>query len=281
MPGIDILRLLSVSAIVWFHAKGPCSEYFGFRLPTVALITCFVHARGSRWRPEGLLIPWVFWAIVYGAVLAYRVSKAGRVVMPPWYILVLAGPGPVLWYAPFALLSGFLAFRFARAARWQLLLGMALALLASHALHRLPRPGPSWSMVLPALPAGILLARRDAGWIDVAATAVVALVFGGLASATPVGGGEAAPVAATIGMAGTAEIGPLYLIASILVFLMSRWRGRRVKWLPLFGRGVYWGHMVVILVLYKIDQMTPWTALAGAFVLAALLVSNPWTKKLV
>src|SRR5215213_3255557 len=75
LAGLEILRVLAVAATVWFHARGPgaaamvgrlvCLLLMSVALPTYRppkkSFSSFVTGRARR-----LLIPWVFWCVVYG-----------------------------------------------------------------------------------------------------------------------------------------------------------------------------------------------------------------------
>ncbi|BDG04642.1 hypothetical protein [Anaeromyxobacter oryzae] len=253
MPGIDLLRLLAVAAIAWFHAGGPFSEYLGFRLPAVALVTSLVVSRSARWAPRRVLVPWAIWYAVYLAALLFRLREQswGGAAELRWHQLLLSGPAPHLWYAPFALMAGWLVTRFASAATGWILGAVALASAVAVAMRGLPYPGPQWGMVLPAIPAGMLLARKDAPrW------ALLALV------------------AAT-----TAALGLRYAIAVALVLGVSRWEGPRLRRLAEVGRGVYWSHVLVILLLHKLGTSNPVVALAGAGAAALGLSATPWGRR--
>jgi hypothetical protein len=253
LPGIDLLRLFAVCAIAWFHAGGPLSEYLGFRLPTVALVTSLVLSRSARWRPRGVLVPWAIWYAVYLAALLVRVAGSGSAVDPDlrWYHVVLSGPAPHLWYAPFALMTGHLVQRFAGAATIPLLAGVAATSLAAVGLKDLSYPGPQWGMVLPAIPGGMLMARKE--------TPRAALL---------------ALAAMTIG-----ALGMRYGIAIALVYLVSRWEGPRFGRLSEIGRGVYWGHVLVILFLHKLGLANPALAVLGSGAAALALSRTPWGRR--
>ncbi len=245
MPGIDLLRMLAVAAIVWFHAEGPYSEYLGFRLPTVALVTSLVVSRSPRWSPRRVLVPWAIWYVVYLAALLFRLrgDPWGSAPELRWQQLLLSGPAPHLWYAPYALVAGWLARRCASAATAWIVAAVALASVAASAVRALPQPGSQWAMVLPAIPAGLLIGRRDAPRWALLATAAMT----------------------------TVALGPRYAVAVALVVAVSRWTGPRLRRVADLGRGMYWSHMLVILALHKLGAATPAAALAGTAVTALAL----------
>lgn len=259
LPGLDLLRLLAVAAIAWFHAGGPGSQYLSFRLPAVALITGTVLTRSQRWRPKGVLIPWAFWFAVYAAVTLFRMARGHSPEGFNSISLVLGGPAPHLWYAPFALLAGFLAYRFkklplgyvAAAAVVVMMLPLALRLLAVEKF-----PIPQWGVVLPAIPLGMLFARSDGVPKHVAILATVAFMAIALLA-----------------------IGPRYAVAIALIWLTIQWKGPRYTDLATFGRGVYWSHPFVQTVLWKLGYATPAIVLIATGCFSFALMKIPLTRK--
>jgi hypothetical protein len=253
LPGIDLLRLFAVLAIVWFHAGGPHSEYLSFRLPTVALVTSFVLSRAPRWSPRRVLVAWGIWFALYLVATLYRTRGVPWSSIPelrPWQ-LALSGPAPHLWYAPFAVLAGWVVHRHATASPRAILAAAIFTSAGVKMLSTAPAPAPQWGMVLPAIPIGMLLAHREApAWMLAVAAASSALA-----------------------------VGPRYAVAIGLVLLASRWEGQRLRRLSELGRGVYWSHVLVVLALHKVGVTSPWLALLGAAAVASGLSLSPWGRK--
>lgn len=111
-PGLDLLRFVSVVAIVWFHARAPWGSLAYSGLPALLLISLIlpmVRDRGqplglvTKRRAERLLSPWVFWSLFYGAYFAQNAIRRGD----PFYAdfeswMIVTGPMVHLWYLPFA-----------------------------------------------------------------------------------------------------------------------------------------------------------------------------------
>jgi fucose 4-O-acetylase-like acetyltransferase len=105
-PTIEFLRILGALGIVWYHARGPGYEaaYAGLVLFLIMSVYLAgpVPAGGlpvAR-RARRLLLPWLLWQLVYGAVnLATH-----QPLLPTEHGLlagVLAGASIHLWYLPF------------------------------------------------------------------------------------------------------------------------------------------------------------------------------------
>ncbi len=254
LPALDVLRFLSVCLIVWFHAGGAQSELFTFRLPAIALITALVQSRSTRWHPRSVLLPWLFWYGVYLALLLCRVAVHGVSAVRPGLSLYnpLAGPEYHLWYGPFALLAGIVAQRFRNTASSVLLAAAGIAFGAAFLLRGAPGSFPlqQWIRVLPAIAAGMLLARNPSPAI----------------------------VLALIGM-GTLGLGVQYAIAIPLVWAASQWTGERLKSLATFSRAVYWSHLLVAFALFRLHADKPIVSLLAAFGASGVLMLTSWTRR--
>jgi hypothetical protein len=260
LPAIDVLRFVSVCAIVWFHVDGG-GRLFTFRLPAIALITCFVQSRSRFWRPGGVLIPWLFWYGCYLALFAGRYVLKGPMVADGLQLMAqgswwnpLVGPAWHLWYGPFALAAALVVHRWRLASHGAVLGAAAVSFAISYLLVEAPFPYNRWAQVLPAMSVGMLLARGCAS--SVAGMALLA-AMGGVALGLP------------------------YVLAIVLVSVSSRWTGRRLKNLATFSRGVYWSHLIVIDLAFSLGFRHELHALLGTFVLAALLMVSARTRRLV
>lgn len=119
---IEALRVLGAIGVVWFHLHLPGSE-FGYAglVFFIALSAYLSTGSSTAWSPgfvwnrtRRIMLPWVFWFAVFGAVNVAR----GYPVLPAtgWTLAgVLSGPNVHLWYLPFimgvSLLSPWLAAR--------------------------------------------------------------------------------------------------------------------------------------------------------------------------
>lgn len=106
---IEACRLLAAMGIVWFHAQAPASAWAYGGLVFFITLTVWlgqsgapVQALPSLWRQRAarLLLPWLLWVALYGAV--------NRLLGLPFWpasphpaLSVLAGPSIHLWYLPF------------------------------------------------------------------------------------------------------------------------------------------------------------------------------------
>lgn len=195
---IELLRIVSAFGIVWFHsgAKGHELAYAGL---TVFLIlsTYFARSEGNartllRRRFERLLIPWLFWFALYGALNLAR----GAPVLPSGegtLAALLSGPSIHLWYMPFIFVS-LSALDAARRHLPRRAIALASALIALSILASTPlwRPysldlGQPWAQYAHASAAifiGAFLLHFDtlpktAGW------PLLLLMCGGAALMTP------------------------------------------------------------------------------------------------
>lgn len=190
--GIEWLRVLACIAIVAFHAspRDWPAMIFGLEVFTIFTIALSVQSAGRRGtgafitaRVQTLLVPWIFWWLVYAAWKSLLAHRGGRDLFSwfePWRLL--AGPETHLWFLPFAFLATALAgMWFAshpaahdpREAR-RAVLGWGAAsagmlLLASYAMHvqlkieatdgRVFQPWRQWITVLPAALIGLAIVR--------------------------------------------------------------------------------------------------------------------------
>ncbi len=103
---LDLLRLVSAFAIIWYHLKAPCRSiaYGG--------LICFVEISGYLMAGKGggsgyagkrfhrLIVPWLFWSIVYGIVNVVKGNRfSGRIENP--FGTLFTGTSIHLWYLPF------------------------------------------------------------------------------------------------------------------------------------------------------------------------------------
>lgn len=122
--GLDLLRFVSVVAIVWFHANAPGAQFAYSGLPALLLISLLLPMIRDKGKPlvpifikraERLLIPWVYWSFVYGIYFAQNAVRRGKPFyedFEPW--MAFTGPMVHLWYLPFVFVAstvGLVLFR--------------------------------------------------------------------------------------------------------------------------------------------------------------------------
>jgi hypothetical protein len=103
---IELLRVISVFAIVWYHsgANGHEISYSGLIiflvLSTYLAGRCGTVVERTQQRFERLIVPWIFWFVIYGTVN----TLTGHTVIPLSEGVIagiLWGPSIHLWYMPF------------------------------------------------------------------------------------------------------------------------------------------------------------------------------------
>lgn len=140
--GLDLLRFISVVAIVWFHAGAPGAEIAHAGLPALLLISLVLPIIRDKGRPMGpiilkradrLLVPWLFWSMIYGSYFAQHALRAGEPFSSEFQSwMIFTGPMIHLWYLPFAFfgsLSSLLLFRCI--ASWPQILTLPILVLIS------------------------------------------------------------------------------------------------------------------------------------------------------
>jgi peptidoglycan/LPS O-acetylase OafA/YrhL len=173
--GPDLLRFLSVIAIVWWHGKGPGQKYLEASLYALILLSVILPTIGSSrlnfgsffvHRAKRLLIPYAFFWLFYGILALVR----GQPFFPtPW--ILIEGHGWHLWYLPYAFFASVIAFQLnkllltapARTVNWFLLgLSMVLLFIAASFLehHTSPsRLANVYTRFAPTIPMGVLIGR--------------------------------------------------------------------------------------------------------------------------
>jgi hypothetical protein len=109
---VELLRIGAAIGVVWFHMSLPGAQvaYAGL-VVFVILSAYFARTSADRGflvsasgRAERILIPWLFWYLIYGALNLARHKEA-----VPWrgdtLSSLLAGPSIHLWYLPFIFLA--------------------------------------------------------------------------------------------------------------------------------------------------------------------------------
>lgn len=181
LANVERLRILCMLEIVHFHdADDRLPVIAGLGLPGFLLLNnafncTLTERRGFRRflrdKVDRLLVPWLFWNVIYGALLVASAAKNGRPLFGELQdpSLLLTGTYSHLWFVPFALLSALLvagAHYATRAVRHELLFGVALGLgllcipAANHLLdYDFANPFPAWLIVSPTVLFGFAFGR--------------------------------------------------------------------------------------------------------------------------
>lgn len=181
--GVDHLRVLAAIGIVWFHTEGAPYRHIGYSgLPIFLLIFFSLVTNRTttdptlgflRRRWHRLLIPWLFWSVLYGLVRIAQAICFGDIESFHRMLsmeTMLMGTHVHLWYLPYAFLSGFLVYA---VNRWTSQINHAVLVYAGTAigviiliLHEVRptsygsmRPLPQWEFGLAAIPLGFAIGR--------------------------------------------------------------------------------------------------------------------------
>jgi len=113
LNSIEWLRFFAAFGIVWFHAENASWKIVGYAgLPIFVIVFCaliVIHFQQSRFldyakkRSVRLLIPWIFWSIVFAAMKVGRCFLGGTHSLgtPTWNEFLVGG-NIHLWFLPFA-----------------------------------------------------------------------------------------------------------------------------------------------------------------------------------
>jgi hypothetical protein len=210
---MDVLRVVAVAAIVWFHLglPGAWIAYTGFpALLVMSNALPILRDDGQDFsdlvirRSSRLLKPWLFWSAVYGVELIARAFKHG---LDPMALfdrrMLVTGTSLHLWYLPFVFVESSVAVGLRRALACvppegtcviSTCFGWAVLALVSSHLGPVAVLGPSvgqwlpgeWDFGLAALPLGVAtgVAMRIDGasvsrrWLTIIGAATCAYCFG-------------------------------------------------------------------------------------------------------
>ncbi len=183
LASIDLLRILAVVGIIWFHTEGAPHREIGYAALPVFLLVFFAlitkqsqdcdtrHFLKRRW--DRLLKPWLFWCAIYGVGRLIRAVGTGDLGCLASLLSLetfLVGTRIHLWYLPYAFASGLLLHVLNRSIAKvndnlvissATLVGMvtlAACALDAHASALRP-PLPQWEFGLAALPLGLAVGR--------------------------------------------------------------------------------------------------------------------------
>lgn len=180
LANVERLRVLAMLEIVRYHDHDDRLPWVGgLGLPTFLLLTNLFNATLTEKRGvnrfladkrERLFMPWIFWSLVYAAMLLFSAYRHGEDLSQVLsFQMILAGTNSHLWFVPFAMFSAGLvagaqvltrrlpdrATAFTAAALGVLvLLAMGLAPEADR-----PAPIPQWMIAIPSSFFGFALGR--------------------------------------------------------------------------------------------------------------------------
>ncbi|MGV8954715.1 MAG: acyltransferase [Cypionkella sp.] len=251
---IDLARFIAAFGIVAAHAYAMEEDWVGhsalglFLVLTGFLAVQSMQRSGGRYpfvaRARKLILPWVFWSLVFRIVLLKVNDGPDRfaILTDPWSLLV--GPMVHLWFLPFVMLAMVLVEPVGRMVTTPRRLAVALGLVVLMSLPMfwairflpLPVPLPQWLFALPVYALGLLIGIahqvQRAHWPVIAA---------GVMTAAALFLTEGAPWAYTV-------------LGSVMAFEVF-WRlPLRGAWLPKLGQvafGIYLIHPFFMLVVYK------------------------------
>ena len=172
---LDYARLLASFGIVFFHVGAPGAAIGYAALPFFLLLLVVLAFPGAerqafptylRGRVQRLLVPWLIWSGVYGALKLAELAVTGAPVASEFSLhMLLTGTATHLWFLPFAFATCVAIYPLARLARRtgpeSLALAMAalgLIILMLRQGASLPIPFAQWLYALPAVCIGIALA---------------------------------------------------------------------------------------------------------------------------
>ncbi len=269
--GVEWLRIVAVLHVLWVHTHpgaphlgGPLALMavavaFAARAPRGASMTSVVRRRAAR-----LLVPWVFWSVVYGFFVARRALASGG----PWPSgfetwMVLTGPVIHLWFLPACFvytvvvsLGAVRGWFTPRRPAWGVWCGLTAVAILGCAMMASSDPSRwlhYWNLALPAVLMGLALhgmpTRGRARVVGLLALAVVAA-------------GAAAGAAAT----GHGALMPHYAVCGGAVARAWAWRrasGPVLRWMGDCILGVYLAHMAVWFTVLGIAHRFGWDPAPG------------------
>jgi len=184
IANIERLRVLAVFGIVWFHTEGTVGRSIGYAgLPIFIMIFSALVAHKPE--PEDfvpfamkkarrLLMPWLFWSIVYIVCKVLKQSLSGADISDTLGgFSIFVGARIHLWYLPFAFVCGLVVHLVHRqtmriSSAVTILAGAIAGILGLFAcsvamsLTDLPAPVPQWLFGLPGVALGFAVGRACA-----------------------------------------------------------------------------------------------------------------------
>ncbi len=180
IASLEWLRLIASVGVIWFHTSGAVGRQFGYAgLPILIMLSVSLtagkthgdspHAFVAK-RARRLIVPWVFWSIIYlGFQLSRVLLNRATGLFPDGLATILVGPSIHLWYLPFAFAASLVAYvlgkKFTMGSvhiRSLILGGLGVAALGacSYALapgRLIAVPVAQWAFGLPAVLLGLAI----------------------------------------------------------------------------------------------------------------------------
>ncbi|MEC7521265.1 MAG: acyltransferase family protein [Myxococcota bacterium] len=174
LEGWDRLRVIAALDTVFLHFTGD-HAFFGWGLPLFLLLSIALGvskpqapttARFLERRVPRILLPWVFWAVVFVGLRALSCWMSGLPLFG-WLepSMLFYGPRIHLWFLPFILGAGLIAHRVHQlvgTSRVAPVVALGLAggaVLLAPTLSATEWPYAQWVFSLPAIPLGFVLGR--------------------------------------------------------------------------------------------------------------------------
>lgn len=286
---LDYLRFVAMIDIVSMHSVGDHLLH-GIGLPMLLLISAGLQAGRvppaapsvvAARRSRRLLIPWVFWSLVYAAWLVAMSRSEGRGAFD-WFHprMLLYGPVIHLWFVPFLFLTTPVVAILAQSSQKGKLppalaasavTGVLILLLCAAIRVRvnLPEPFNQWVFSLAAIPLGIAVGLTLAAGPESRTAMLLPLVLAGVAIAAI--GVELVPLPFACDRWMLRRFG----LALGAVCLFACLRGRDDPLRRLFVRttfGVFLVHPLIFLALREAGVITgfEWTDFVVVYALSML-----------
>ena len=240
---VDLLRFVGAAAIVYLHLGLPHDGWALAALPLfMALLVYYGTGRPISERAHRLLLPWLAWSAVYGALKVADALSAGQPILSEFRLwMLLTGPVLPLWFLPFAFL--FLAVFDAVPARLRRAAALVSSVVVVLALNLLALPAPfnHWASVWAAGAAGHLM--RNTGQAPRVALGLAA-IFAALALIPPLDSyaKQTALAGLALAMATSVRLPPVALVSA----------------LASLSFGVYLSHHGVAAVVTRFTPLTGW-----------------------
>lgn len=175
----DYLRFAGAAGIVVFHMQMPYANIGLAALHMFVILTVYFGARKTvsdhLWR---LLLPWVIWSLIYGAMKAAQAVVEGHRIaaeFEPW--MLIAGTSIHLWFLTFcaAYFAIFLPLKKRLPSQIWLIVSVVVFLASIAAANTIDvaRPFAQWITVLPAAILGHNLASQKLNTLGVCVIATV------------------------------------------------------------------------------------------------------------
>ncbi len=204
---IEWTRVIAIMGVVWFHADGPYRFLSPAAMIAFVIFGCaFIKRTESaaqfgtalRSRAERLLLPWLVWSVIYGALRCFEAYRNGEPLLNWWEpSMWLYGTWVHLWFLPMLFFVTVVVLlldvseaktrkRLVEPFGWMLVAGSPI--WVQFELMDLGKPFHQWSAVVTAVGIGILMRGIRPGaegvWKRVGLILIVNTVALGVAALT-------------------------------------------------------------------------------------------------